>query len=325
MRGRTGLLFMLLALAAGCRRSDEFAVRPLQTAPLLEVPEASGGLFRLSEQRGKVVVLTFGYTSCPDVCPTTLTQLQRLQARLGAASRDLQVVFLSVDPERDSAEQLDTYVRAFSPRFIGLRLEQDTLPEVLSAWHVTAARHFPDTTRYRQHPFTRDMPYTIDHTGAFFIIDKQGFLRLRLPYAVGVEPLRDEVARLLAEDEAPSALPRVERARAMLTPSRVGAVYLTLVNGTGQQDRLVSAESPSARSVELHEVTTEGEVVRMSPRPEGFVLPARGRVELKPGGKHLMLYAVPGAAPQLELTLRFEKAGPVTLSVPVSEPGADAL
>jgi|GEM_PF-263335 len=336
MRGRTSLegggtarwlppLCALLVLTAACRKSDEFAVLPLHAAPALEVPQASGGLFRLSEQRGKVVVLSFGYTSCPDVCPTTLTQLQRLQSRLGAASRDLQVVFLSVDPERDSAEQLEKYVRAFSPRFMGLRLEEGSLASVLSAWHVTAARHYPDTARYRQHPFKGDVPYTIDHTGAFFVVDKRGVLRLRLPFSVGVEYLREEVARLLAEDEDPSVGPRVEKARAMVTPARVGAVYLTLVNGTGQDDRLVSAESSSAGRVELHEVLAEGELLRMSPRPEGFALPARSRVELEPGGKHLMLYAVSASAAHLDLTLRFEKAGPVKLSVPVSEPGADAL
>ncbi|MBM7116953.1 SCO family protein [Archangium primigenium] len=318
-------LCALLLLGAGCRRSNEFAVLPLQAAPTLEVPQASGGVFRLSEQRGKVVVLTFGYTSCPDVCPTTLTQLQRLQSALGPASRDLQVVFLSVDPDRDGAEQLQTYVRAFSTRFTGLRLEPEGIAPVLAAWNVTAARHYPDTTRYREHPFAKDLPYTIDHTGAFFVVDKRGQLRLRLPYSVGGEYLRDEVARLLAEDEAPDSSPRVERARALLTPSRVGAIYLTLVNGTAQEDRLVSAESPSAGSVELHEVTSEGELMRMNPRPEGFRLPARSRVELEPGGKHLMLYAVPTRASRLDVTLRFEKAGPVTVSVPVSEPGADAL
>jgi copper(I)-binding protein len=116
---------------------------------------------------------------------------------------------------------------------------------------------------------------------------------------------------------------RVEGALARLTPAQVGAVYLTLVNPTGREDRLVAAESSSAGRVELHEVVAEGDVLRMLPRPEGFVVPAGGRVELKPGGKHLMLFSVRDSPASLVLTLRFERAGTVQLTVPASAPGAD--
>ena len=317
----------VLLLAAGCRkeRAEEFAVVPVQPAPALEAPRASGEPFRLSEQRGKVVVLTFGYTACPDVCPTTLSQLQRVHGGLGAAAKDLEVVFLSVDPERDNPQLLDNYVRAFNPRFTGLRLDTEALAPVLSAWRVTASRRYPDAARYREHPFTGELPYTVDHTGAFFLIDKKGVLRSRVPYTVPVERLRQEVERLLAEDGAPPAGLRVEKARARLTPARVGAVYLTLVNTTGREDRLLSAESATAGRVELHEVIAQGELLQMHPRPEGFVVPARGRVELEPGGKHLMLYAVQDSPTSVALTLRFEKAGTVQLSVPISALDAEEL
>jgi protein SCO1/2 len=308
----------VVLLAAGCRKDkgEDFAVVPVQPAPALEAPRASGEPFRLSEQRGKVVVLTFGYTACPDVCPTTLSQLQRVHGGLGAAAKDLEVVFLSVDPERDNPQLLDNYVRAFNPRFTGLRLDSEALAPVLSAWRVTASRRYPDAARYREHPFTGELPYTVDHTGAFFLIDKQGVLRSRVPYTVPVDRLRQEVERLLAEDGAPTV--RVEKARARLTPARVGAVYLTLVNTSGREDRLLSAESTTAGRVELHEVIAQGELLQMHPRPEGFVVPAGGRVELAPGGKHLMLYAVQDSPTSVALTLRFEKAGTVQLSVPVS-------
>jgi protein SCO1/2 len=301
-------------LVTGCRkeRGEDFAVVPVRPAPALEAPRASGGVFRLSEQRGKVVLLSFGYTACPDVCPTTLSQLQRLHQRLGEAARDVEVVFVSVDPERDSARQLETYVHAFNPRFTGLRLDTEALAPVLSAWRVTATRRYPDTARYREHPFTGAMPYTVDHTGAFFLVDKAGALRLQ-----------QEVERLLSEEGTPAAGVRVEKARARLTPARVGAVYLTLVNTSGREDRLVSAESTTAARVELHEVIAQGELLQMHPRPEGFVVPAKGRVELAPGGKHLMLYALQEAPTSLPLTLHFEKAGTVQLTVPVSAPGAD--
>ncbi|MFY0522276.1 SCO family protein [Archangium gephyra] len=313
----------VVVLAAGCRkdRGEDFAVEPVRPAPALEAPRASGGVFRLSEQRGKVVVLSFGYTACPDVCPTTLSQLQRLHSRLGEAARDVEVVFVSVDPERDSAQQLETYVHAFNPRFTGLRLDAEALAPMLSAWRVTATRRYPDAARYREHTFTGDMPYTVDHTGAFFLVDKAGALRARMPYTVSVERLQQEVERLLKEDGAAGV--RVEKARARLTPARVGAVYLTLVNTSGREDRLIGAESATAGKVELHEVIAQGELLQMHPRPEGFVVPAKGRVDLAPGGKHLMLYAVQASPASLPLTLHFEKAGTVHLTVPVSAPGAD--
>lgn len=319
----------LLALAAltACKRDtrEAFAEVPARPAPLLEATLSSGETFRLSALRGKVVLLSFGYTACPDVCPTTLSQLHNLHRLLGEAARDVEVVFVSVDPSRDSAAHLENYVHAFNPRFIGLRLEGEALASVLSAYRITASRRYPDALRYGEHRFTGELPYTVDHTGAFLVIDKRGVLRLRMPYTVSVEQMRSEVERLLAEKDATAATGvRVERAHARLTPSHVGAVYLTLVNASSREDRLLSAESPLASRVELHEVLAQGDVLKMVPRPQGFVVPANGRTELKPGGKHLMLYAVRDAPSQLKLTLHFEKAGPVQLAIPVLPPGADA-
>ncbi|PTL80421.1 SCO family protein [Vitiosangium sp. GDMCC 1.1324] len=194
-----------LLLAASCQRGqgEDFAVEPVRPAPVLEAPRASGGVFRLSEQRGRVVVLSFGYTTCPDVCPTTLSRLAHLYGLLGTASQNVEVVFVSVDPERDSAERLEAYVHAFNPRFIGLRLEGQALSEVLAAYRVTASRRYPEATRYREHPFAGDIPYTVDHTGAYFLIDKRGALRARIPYTVTAEQLRAEVDRLLSEEGSP--------------------------------------------------------------------------------------------------------------------------
>ncbi|SEU23513.1 copper chaperone PCu(A)C [Stigmatella erecta] len=115
----------------------------------------------------------------------------------------------------------------------------------------------------------------------------------------------------------PEASVRVERARARVTPARVGAVYLSVVNGTAQADRLLSAESANAARVEFHEVVAQEDVLRMVARPEGFAIPAGGGVELVPGGKHLMLYNVQASGAGIDLLLRFEKTGPVRLNVPL--------
>jgi copper(I)-binding protein len=109
-------------------------------------------------------------------------------------------------------------------------------------------------------------------------------------------------------------------ARPVIQAGGVGAVYLDLVNGTGADDRLVSASSPIAGDVETHESVQEGDIAKMVARPEGFVVPAGGTVSLKPGGKHLMLFDVRQpvkAGEAIPLQLRFEKAGIVEVQVPV--------
>lgn len=194
-----------LALLAGCQREarEDFAVVPARPAPPLVAPRASGETFRLEALRGKVVLLSFGYTACPDVCPTTLSQLQRLHGQLGAAARDVEVLFVSVDPERDSAPHLEAYVQAFHPRFTALRLEGEALAQVLADYRITATRRYPDGRRYGEHRFEGELPYTVDHTGAYLVIDRRGAMRLRLPYTVSVERMRQEVERLLEEGGSP--------------------------------------------------------------------------------------------------------------------------
>lgn len=111
-------------------------------------------------------------------------------------------------------------------------------------------------------------------------------------------------------------------ARPVIQAGGVGAIYLELVNGTGADDRLVSASSPIAGDVETHETVHEGDVSRMVARPEGFVVPAGGKVRLEPGGKHLMLFDVSRpvkAGEAIPLQLTFERAGVVDVQVPVRE------
>lgn len=311
-----------LLLAPHCLRGadKDFAVEPVRSAPLFEATRAAGEIYRLGDQRGKVVLLSFGYTACPDVCPTTLSQLSSLYARLGKRAEEVEVVFVTVDPDRDALQPLEDYVRTFHPRFTGLRLEGEALETLLSGYGVTASRRYPDAQRYRHHSFSGNVPYTVDHTGAYFVIDRRGALRLRLPYDVPVEQLQARVERLLDE---PSL--HVEHAQARLTPARVGAVYLTLVNSTPRDDRLVAVESTSAERVEMHEVMAQGEFLQMIPRPDGFTVPAGGRIELRPGGKHLMLYAVQASPSEatVELALHFERAGTLRMRVPISRAGKD--
>jgi periplasmic copper chaperone A len=103
-----------------------------------------------------------------------------------------------------------------------------------------------------------------------------------------------------------------------------GGAFMTITNGSGQADRLVSAQSPAAGTVEIHETYDDNGVMRMRPVPGGFEIPAGGKLELKPGGKHIMLIGLTAAleaGQEIELTLNFEKAGAITLKAPVREAG----
>ena len=125
----------------------------------------------------------------------------------------------------------------------------------------------------------------------------------------------------------PSAAVQIESARAQLSPiaGGSGAVYLTIRNTTPVADRLVSVDATVAKHVELHEVVKEGEMMRMVPHPEGFVVPAGGSVELTPGGKHIMLFdalSADEAGANVKLTLHFEKAGALAVSAPVAKNGS---
>jgi protein SCO1/2 len=105
-------------------------------APDFTLTAASGSPFRLEQQRGRAVALVFGYTHCPDVCPTTLAALARAKRKLGERANSLEVVFITVDPQRDTPAVLRRYVRLFDPSFIGLRGTTAELDAVYAAYHI---------------------------------------------------------------------------------------------------------------------------------------------------------------------------------------------
>jgi len=146
---------------------------PALPAPDIELTQGNGSSFRLSEKRGKVVLLFFGYTSCPDVCPTTLSEMKRVMAELGANTERVQVVFVTVDPERDTPEKLKEYVSIFNPSFIGLSGSMEALEKVWSDYGV-----------YREE---EELPnsatgYLVNHTARVYLIDRDGNLRLSYSY-----------------------------------------------------------------------------------------------------------------------------------------------
>jgi protein SCO1/2 len=300
-------LLLSLAFVLGCAGAHKDAPRANLPRPAFPISgvDSQGGTFQLTDQRGKVVVLAFGFTSCPDICPTTLARLKGLVRQLGDQAAQLAVVFVSVDPERDTPERLGAYVNGFDSSFHGVFVDRARLKPLLDAYEIVATKRELDSSL--KHNGAVNF-YSIDHTGGFLIVDKSGQLRLKVPPAADAETLTASVQRLLREDGGLS----VRAAHARLSPN-AGAVYLTIDNGTGETDRLLSVHAPDAELAALHEVVEDKGVMQMLPRPEGFPIAPHSTLDLSPGGKHVMLMGLGAhkASEPLALELHFQRAGAI--------------
>jgi len=172
------LALMLLAmLQAACQQggSDRFIGTDLtgtQFGKPLSLTDHTGKLRSMSDFKGKVVVLFFGYTHCPDVCPTTMSDLKQTMKLLGDKASDVQVLFVTVDPERDTQEVLAQFVPGFDARFIGLRGTVAEVAANLSEYKVYAAKvSEPGKSGY-----------TMDHSAGMYVFDKNGAPRIYLGY-----------------------------------------------------------------------------------------------------------------------------------------------
>ncbi|KLU22718.1 photosynthetic protein synthase I [Caballeronia mineralivorans PML1(12)] len=185
--------FVLAAvLLAGCDSKPAFTNLDItgntQFGSDFSLPDTSGKPRTLGDFKGKAVVLFFGYTHCPDVCPTTLAELSQALQKLGDDGKRVQVLMVTVDPARDTAPLLSEYVSAFSPRFIGLR-PADT------AELVKITKDF--RVYYAQVPGKTAGEYTMDHTAASYVFDPQGRLRLFARDGQGVDTWVHDLKLLL--------------------------------------------------------------------------------------------------------------------------------
>jgi protein SCO1/2 len=141
----------------------------------------------LSEFRGKVVALFFGFTRCPDVCPTTLSEFAQVDRMLGADAQRVQVLFVTVDPERDTRQLLSQYVPSFDSRFLGLSGSSAQTRKAADAFEVT----------YQKIAGPTPADYTMDHTAYVFLLDPSGRLRLKVPYGQRAEALLKLIRELM--------------------------------------------------------------------------------------------------------------------------------
>jgi len=182
----------LLIALAGCQQQSG------QTFNSVDITGASYGRdFALTDQngnrrtladfRGKVVLIFFGYTQCPDVCPTTLADMAQVKAKLGSAGDKLQVLFISVDPDRDTPAVLTQYVPSFDRSFIGLYGNAEETARTAKEFKVI----------YQKVPGKTSTSYSIDHSAGSYLFDSQGRLRLFVKQSQSVDSIAADVKRLM--------------------------------------------------------------------------------------------------------------------------------
>ncbi len=184
------LALVVAPLLTACGSGTHFTgqvLNPVHPAPDFALSDQRGAPFQLRQQRGNVVLLYFGYTHCPDVCPATLSVFRDVVKTLGPDGQRVRVIFVTVDPERDTAAYLRDYLAQFDPGFIGLTGNLDQLTPVYQAYHI-----------FRQKIETGGaLGYTMSHTSSFDVIDPQGNWRLTHDFGDETKDIAADVRQLL--------------------------------------------------------------------------------------------------------------------------------
>ncbi|MEA3334756.1 MAG: SCO family protein [Chloroflexota bacterium] len=190
----TGLALVLILVASalsGCGKSYEFkgtAYPANREAADFELMASSGDLYRLSDHQDKVHLLFFGYTSCPDVCPTSLSEARQVLEGLGDDAEQVQVLFITVDPERDSVTKLANYTAAFHPAILGLTGDQDELAVVRDEYGIIAEKKIFSESA---------LGYLVNHTARMFLVDQEGNLSYSYRFKTPAEDILSDVQHLI--------------------------------------------------------------------------------------------------------------------------------
>lgn len=185
-------LFVLLLAAAGIANATDKlksgTFDPPRMAPQIAQKAADGKDFSLEKYRGKVVVLEFGYTNCADVCPVSLALLKQARERLGPLADKLQVVFVTVDPQRDTATKLKAYLEQFDPGFVGLTGTEEQMAAIRNAYGISATKKMVEGSK---------SGYTMGHSSYLYFIDPQGRLRALMPFGRPADDIVHDVTLLV--------------------------------------------------------------------------------------------------------------------------------
>ncbi|MGX9217940.1 MULTISPECIES: SCO family protein [unclassified Massilia] len=191
----TALMLSAAVLAAGCdklsNKTPAFVntdITGLDYAKGFSLTDHTGKPRTLQDFRGKLTVVFFGYTQCPDVCPTTMAKMATVMKELGPASKDVQVLFITLDPERDTQELLNAYVPAFHPSFIGLRGDAEATARTAKEFKVF----------YAKTPSGDDPKnYTVDHMTGSYVFDREGRVRLLVRHEAEPGAIASDLRQLL--------------------------------------------------------------------------------------------------------------------------------
>ncbi len=191
MKKITWLLTIVMLLTVGLSACTPYEfhgtiIQDMEAADFT-LMSSNGQRVSLDDFRGKIVVLYFGYTFCPDVCPATLVEIASAMDILGEDAQEFQTIMVSVDPERDTPEQLAEYVGHFDPNFLGVTGTEEQVAEVATMYGIF----------YEKHEGTVATGYLIDHTATTLVIDKEGNLKLLLPFGTTAQEMADDLEQLL--------------------------------------------------------------------------------------------------------------------------------
>jgi protein SCO1/2 len=150
-----------------------------------ELTSHKGEKKTIKDFKGKVVAIFFGFASCPDICPTTMVELKNIKSMLGENSNQLEVLFISLDPERDTQELLSTFIPSFDSSFVGLTGAIENIEKITQQFKV-----------YRKKVIQGDS-YTIDHSSGIYLLDKKGKIRVRHPYGSEIELIVEDIKKLI--------------------------------------------------------------------------------------------------------------------------------
>src|SRR5687767_5272840 len=182
-------LTVLLAGCGGAPEAPKFKLTDVSGAGFgkeLNLPDHNGKMRSLADFRGKVVTVFFGFTHCPDACPTTLAEMAQVMRELGPDGSRVQVLFVTVDPERDTPAVLRQYVPSFHPEFLGLCGDAESTARVAREFKVF----------YQKQP-AKDGGYSVDHSAGTYVFDREGRLRLFAPYGKGSAAMLNDIRLLL--------------------------------------------------------------------------------------------------------------------------------
>lgn len=161
---------------------------PPRAAPEFQLQGSNGTPVTLSQYRGKVVALAFGFTYCPRICPVTLANLASVFEKLGPAASEVQVVFVSVDPERDTPQRMREFLSFFNPRFVGATGTPQQLEDVRREFGISANKVISENKK---------LGYEVHHSSFIYLIDREGNLRLLMPFGKPADDLVHDISLLL--------------------------------------------------------------------------------------------------------------------------------